>query len=161
MDWGWNDPTTAISVAVDEQNNTLYIYDEYYQREKINGDIIKDLQYLKDRNITIIADSAERDRIEEFRRSGFKIHKAEKGQGSILNGINKMRDFDKIIIDEKCKETIKEFGSYANKYDEKTGKYLDCPIDANNHTIDAIRYALEEYRRYKPKQSVFNKPRYM
>ena len=72
-----------------------------------------------------------------------------------------MRDFDKIIIDEKCKETIKEFGSYANKYDEKTGKYLDCPIDANNHTIDAIRYALEEYRRYKPKQSVFNKPRYM
>ena len=119
------------------------------------------MQYLKDRNITIIADSAERDRIEEYRRSGFKIHKAEKGQGSILNGINKRRDFDKIIIDEKCKETIKEFGSYANKYDEKTGKYLDCPIDANNHTIDAIRYALEEYRRYKPKQSVFNKPRYL
>ena len=159
MDWGWNDPTTAISIAVDEVNNILYIYDEYYQSEKINSEIIKDLQYLKDRNIKITADSSEEDRIEEFRRSGFKIQKADKGQGSILVGISKIRDFDKVVIDSKCINTIKEFGSYSNKYDEATGRYLDQPIDKNNHCIDAIRYSLEEYKRYKPRQSVFNKPR--
>jgi phage terminase large subunit len=37
---------------------------------------------------------------------------------------------------------LREFGSYKWKTD-KDGKLLDVPHDADNHTIDSVRYVLE------------------
>ena len=142
VDWGWNDPTTAVCVAIDKNENILYIYDEYYQHEKTNNDLINEWQHMK--KYKIIADSSEPARREDFIRAGYNMEKARKGQDSVRDGINKIRDF-KVIIDANCYNTIKEFSSYANKFDEKTGKYLDEPIDDFNHVIDAVRYALEDW----------------
>lgn len=54
-----------------------------------------------------------------------------------------MKQF-KIYIHPSCAKTIEEFDTYIYKQD-KDGKWLNEPIDDNNHIIDAIRYALERY----------------
>jgi len=42
----------------------------------------------------------------------------------------------------RCTETIKELRLYSYKVDRHTGDVLPTLVDANNHYIDALRYAL-------------------
>ena len=53
-------------------------------------------------------------------------------------------ELPEIIIDEgECPMAAKEFSAYEYARD-KSGAFLtECP-DKNNHTIDAVRYALED-----------------
>lgn len=41
-------------------------------------------------------------------------------------------------------KTIEELENYTYKKDRQTGEYTNEPVDAYNHEIDAIRYALNE-----------------
>ena len=41
-------------------------------------------------------------------------------------------------------KTIEELQNYTYVKDKKTDEYTNRPIDAYNHCIDAIRYAVEE-----------------
>jgi phage terminase large subunit len=88
-----------------------------------------------------------------MRRQGFKIMPAIKGQGSIEDGIEFLKSFD-IIVHPRCKAVIEELTLYSFKVDEHSGEILPVLEDKNNHTIDALRYALEELRRtgYKPSE---------
>jgi phage terminase large subunit len=65
-----------------------------------------------------------------------------------------LRGFEKIVIHPRCKHTADEFGSYRYKTDKITGEIFPVPIDKNNHLIDALRYALEEY--CKKKVTIFD-----
>ena len=50
----------------------------------------------------------------------------------------------KIVIDKKrCPNTYREFSCYEYKQD-KYGNFISEFPDANNHTIDAARYALND-----------------
>jgi phage terminase large subunit len=86
-----------------------------------------------------------------MKRQGFKIQAALKGQGSLEDGIEFLRSFD-IVVHPRCAKVVEELTLYAYKIDEHTGDILPVLEDKNNHTIDALRYALEELRRtgYKP-----------
>lgn len=64
-----------------------------------------------------------------------------KGQGSIMQGIQFLQGF-KIYIHPSCVNTIEEFNTYTFKQDSE-GNWLNEPIDANNHIIDALRYSVE------------------
>ena len=102
---------------------------------------------------TIRADSARPETVSYMRRQGFKIMPAIKGQGSIEDGIEFLKSFD-IIVHPRCKAVIEELTLYSFKVDEHSGEILPVLEDKNNHTIDALRYALEELRRtgYKPSE---------
>jgi phage terminase large subunit len=99
----------------------------------------------------IRADSARPETVSYMKRAGFKIQAALKGQGSLEDGIQFLKAFD-IIVHPRCKKVAEELTLYAYKTDEHTGDILPLLEDKNNHTIDALRYALEELRRsgYKP-----------
>jgi phage terminase large subunit len=143
IDWGWNDPTAIIHVAVRE--NDLYIYQEYYKTEKTKEEIMQENYYLKKENLIAYADSAEPATIKSFQNAGFNVRQVAKPPGSVADGLSAMRNFDNIYIDSRCVNTIKEFANYTNKFDKRTGKYIDEPIDTFNHSIDAIRYGLFDY----------------
>jgi phage terminase large subunit len=74
---------------------------------------------------------------------------AEKWPGSVEDGVSHMKAYRRIVIHERCKATAKEFRLYSHKVDKKVldadGKPVVLPdiVDANNHCIDAIRYALD------------------
>lgn len=108
----------------------------------------------------IRADSARPETVSYMKRQGFRITAAIKGQGSIEDGIEFLRSFD-IVVHPRCTKVIEELTLYAYKVDEHTGEILPVLDDKNNHTIDALRYALEELRRtgYKPKEAPTAGPR--
>jgi phage terminase large subunit len=156
MDFGFTqDPTTLICVAVDFENKRLYLYNEHYQKAMLTDDIVK---MLKDKGMQrsyISADSAEKRLIAEIRSKGINgIVPSLKGKGSIMQGIQFMQGFE-IIIHPSCDHTIEEFNTYTFKQD-KEGNWLNEPIDANNHIIDAVRYSLERYHIQKRNTNQFD-----
>ncbi|MDS4067835.1 PBSX family phage terminase large subunit [Staphylococcus capitis] len=144
-DFGFTqDPTTLISTIVDLQNKELWIYDEHYQRGMLTDEIYQ--MYLDKglKNAKIIADSAEKRLITEIKRKGISNLKPSiKGQGSIMQGVQFIQGF-KIYVHPTCEHTIEELNTYTFDQD-KDGNWLNKPIDANNHLMDALRYSLEEF----------------
>jgi phage terminase large subunit len=142
-DWGFSqDPTTLVKVWIHQRK--LYIEHEAYGV----GVEITETPSLFDsipesRKHTIRADSARPETISYMRRQGFNIIAAKKGPGSVEDGIQHLRGYEKIIIHPRCKYASQEARMYSYKVDKLTGDILPVLIDANNHIIDAIRYSLE------------------
>ena len=142
LDFGFtNDPTAFVVSFL--KDNTLFIAKEYVQTGLLNDQIatiIKDLGFAKS---TIIGDSAEAKSIEELKKAGlYRIQPATKGQGSVLQGIQKLQQLD-IIVDPNCDHVITELQNYAWRKDKASGEYVNEPIDAFNHCLDALRYSLQ------------------
>lgn len=143
LDFGFvNDPTVLLSSLLVESEKRIYIFNEVYVKGLLNNEIAN---IIKDKGLsksTIIADSAEQKSIEEIRRSGIqRIKPAVKGQGSILQGIQKLQQYE-IIVHPSCENMIIEFENYSWSVD-KTGAGVNKPIDEFNHGIDALRYSLQ------------------
>ena len=144
LDFGYvNDPTTIICSLLDEENKTIYIYNEFYKTGLLNDEIANQLKLMGLEKSTIIADSAEQKSIEEIKRDGIRrIAPAHKGKDSVIQGIQKLQQY-KIIVDSSCIYTIEELESYCWKKDRATDEYINQPIDEYNHCIDALRYSLQ------------------
>jgi phage terminase large subunit len=95
---------------------------------------------------TIRADSARPETVSYMQRRGFKIIPAIKGPGSLEDGVEFLRSHD-IVVHPRCVNVINELTNYSFKVDEKTDEVLPVLEDRKNHTIDALRYALEGLRR--------------
>ena len=78
-----------------------------------------------------------------------RIKGVEKGKGSVEDGIEFIKSFKKVYIHPRCKQTLFEFREYAYKKDRLTDEVLPIVVDANNHYIDALRYALEPIMKRK------------
>jgi phage terminase large subunit len=91
----------------------------------------------------IRADSSRPETISYLSRHGMPgIEGVAKWGGSVEDGITFLRSFDKIVIHPRCKHTVEEARLYRYKTDRVTGDVLPVVLDAHNHLIDAIRYAL-------------------
>jgi phage terminase large subunit len=105
----------------------------------------------------IRADSARPETVSYMKRRGYRITAALKGQGSLEDGVQFLKAFD-IVVHPRCKNVIGELSLYSYKRDDKTEEVLPLLEDKNNHTIDALRYALEELRRTGWKPSDIKEP---
>lgn len=158
LDFGFvNDPTTLVRADVDEKKKIIYITDEFLQKGMLNNtiaDMIKAKGYSKE---VITADSAEQKSIVEIRRAGIdRIRAAKKGPDSILFGIKKLQQFN-IVVSPECENTIIELENYVWQKDNKSGEYIDKPVDNHNHLLDALRYALEDIGKPPNKARALNK----
>ena len=137
MDFGFtNDPSTAVKTYIDEITKTVYLDEIFYRTHMLTSDIIKEL---KINNINrIISESADPRMIQEIKNAGINAIPVNKYQGSVQAGITKMLEY-KFCITRRSTNIIKEFKNYTYQQD-KEGKWLNMPIDAFNHAIDAIRY---------------------
>lgn len=144
LDFGFtNDPTALISSLLDEENKTIYVIDEFYQKGLTNDKIAAVIKNKGLAKSTIIADCAEQKSITEISRSGvYRIHESAKGNDSILSGIQKLQQY-KIIVHTNCENVITELENYSWTKDKNTGEYTNKPIDTFNHCLDALRYSLQ------------------
>lgn len=144
LDFGYtNDPSALFCGLVDEEAREIYVFDELYEKGLQNRAIYEKVAargYAKER---IRADSAEPKSIDELRDLGlYNIRAARKGKDGINNGIQFIQGY-KIIIHPQCVNFITEISNYT--WDEdKFGTKINKPIDAFNHLLDAMRYALED-----------------
>lgn len=149
IDWGFAvDPFRFVKMHYDTARRVLYIYDEYSTTHTRNEDVFNTLfKELKkvDYNQLITADSAEQKSTADFKAFGAFIRNAEKGPDSVRYGIKWLQGLTKIYIDKrKCPLTYKEFVTY--EYDtDRDGNWISAYPDRDNHSIDAVRYALERF----------------
>lgn len=145
LDFGFtHDPTAFCEAAINLKTKDIYIYNELYKQGMVTDAILNWLTTHGYANSDICADSAEPRLIAELRAKGIRrIHASIKGKDSIMFGINFLQGF-KIHILPKCVHAIQEFNTYVYDQD-KNGNWLNKPVDANNHFIDAMRYAFESY----------------
>ncbi|WP_334109087.1 PBSX family phage terminase large subunit [Methylobacillus sp.] len=145
LDFGFaNDPTAAVKLWIHDKR--LYVEHEAY---KVGLEIDDTAAYVGKHvpgieRHTVRADNARPETISYLKRKGLpRIKPCEKGKGSVEDGIEFIRSFDKVIIHPRCTNTAKEFRMYSYKTDRHTEDILPVPIDDYNHAIDAMRYALE------------------
>jgi phage terminase large subunit len=148
VDFGFAvDPTAALRCCLID-DRTLYIDHEVYEPNVPTEALPALIGRIPESNLwPATADSARPETIDYLRRHGFpKLRGATKGKGSVEDGISFLQGLD-IVINPRCPNTIREFGSYAYRIDKRTAEILPEPEDANNHAIDALRYACERLHR--------------
>lgn len=144
-DWGFGvDPCCLVRMFI--RDRKLYIDKEFYGY----GIEIDDLPRCFDtvpgsREWSMRGDSARPDTISYMQTHGFMCEPAEKGPGSVEDGIEFLKNFEAIIIAPECPGSIGDFSNYRWKVDKITDQVLPIPVDKSNHACDAARYALEPY----------------
>lgn len=142
VDWGWYpDPWAFNRCAYDAARRTLYIFDELTRLKTNNQETARlVLQHIEGWE-TLTADSAEPKSCGDYREAGIRCREAEKGPGSVNASMKWLQGLTAIVIDPKrCPDTAKEFLEYEYETG-RDGEVLPGYVDADNHHIDAVRYA--------------------
>lgn len=144
LDFGFAvDPLAFVAMYYDAKRENLYIFDEIYQQKMTNGQAAE-LITTRSNHGRILADSAEPKSIAEMAALGLRISGARKGPDSIDYGMKWLQGRNRIYIDKRrCPNTYKEFITYEYEHN-KDGQFVSAYPDANNHSIDAVRYGLSE-----------------
>ena len=138
MDFGYvNDPTVLVSVYQKDFN--LYCKEHFYQTKMTANDIYLKLKEIGVDRDPVFCDSAEPRLIDELRRMGFNTKHTIKGRDSVNAGIDLLKRY-KLHITSDSENMIREFRNYK-WIEDKNGKLTNTPVDANDHTIDSLRYA--------------------
>lgn len=145
VDWGFSvDPLAIVKCYVDVARNHLIIS---HETGDVGVDIDKTRAYLdripEIKQYPILADNSRPETISYVSRQGYNISAAAKWPGSVEDGIEWIKSFDKVLIHSRCQNTFREFRKYSYKIDRLTGLVTTKIVDAENHYIDAIRYAYE------------------
>ena len=162
IDFGFSiDPAVFIRMAYDKKYDTVYLLDEIYKKHMSNNQLAEEIKakgydktgpvknggvYLGDvfynERQTIICDSAEPKSISDLQNSGIKAIACRKYQGSVIYGIKWLQNRRIVIDPARTPNAHREFISYEYET-TKDGEFLADVPDRNNHTIDAVRYALD------------------
>ena len=145
VDFGFNDPSVFLLIA--EYDQDIYVLNEIYRSKLTNNQFIalikvmldgyKEIRELKD--ISVYCDSAEPARIKEMADPPNYLI-AMPAQKSIKDGIDEVKR-RQVFVNAICVNTAKELPMYSWKID-KDDNVLDVPNGSNDHTCDALRYAV-------------------
>ncbi|ABK61017.1 PBSX family phage terminase large subunit [Clostridium novyi] len=150
LDFGYaSDPLHYTVNHYDKTRRRLYIFYEIHKAGMSNSSAVETIKQENKSNNRIVADSAEPRTIAEFKKLGLKIIGAKKGPDSVEHGVKFLQDLEEIIIDkERCPNTAREFLGYELEKDKEGNFKAEFP-DKNNHSIDSIRYSLEDEMKAK------------
>ena len=138
LDFGFHpDPDAMCKIAVDEKNKKIYAKECFY----LNNLQISELKAEARRHALshelIIADSADPRMINELRQSGLNIKGVVKKEGSVIEGIRLVQDYD-IITDKESVNLVKELRNHT-----WNNKKAGIPNKGFNHLLSGIRYYLQ------------------
>lgn len=144
LDFGYGaDPLSYNVMHYDRKHKRLYIFFEVYKYRMSNFELYHEhISKENKRNDLVYIESAEPKSINELAQYGLRAAGVKKGPDSIDYGIKFLQDLESIIIDdERCPETAREFLAYELDKDPN-GNFKSGYPDKNNHSIDAVRYAM-------------------
>ena len=144
LDFGFSNDETGMVAIYEREDGGLIIEQKLYQTGLLGsqyGDALRKADI--DPNVLIVADAARPEIIAEIKAQGFRIVGADKNAGSVLRGIDRVKQHQ-IAYDGKDLE--REYLSYQWRK-KRTGEVLDEPQDGNDHLMDALRYAVDDMNR--------------
>lgn len=147
VDWGWfPDPFAFIRLHYDRARETIYLLDEIYQTKLPNEQSAQRVLQRGYNDARIICDSAEPKSVADFRAMRLPAQEAIKGPGSVEYGMKWLQRRTIVIDRRRTPNAYNEFVGYEYERN-KDGDIISGYPDANNHLIDATRYALEPVSR--------------
>lgn len=161
LDFGFAvDPDAFVCWHYDKARRRLIAIDEFYSTHT-PIDTLAEAVKKRAGNSAVTCDSADPRMISELRKRGVQAVGAKKGPGSVEHGMRWLQDIGEIIIDPKrCPNTAREFSTYEYRRDSHDNFIADYP-DADNHTIDATRYALNNIIAYREAKTSSGIRRYL
>lgn len=146
-DWGMRvDPTVLVRCYI--VGRTIYVDHEAYRvgceldRRPAMFAAVPGSQ-----SHPITADGSWPDTVNYMQRNGFpRMRAAVKGPGSVAEGVEWLQSYD-IVVHPRCVHVIDELTLYSFKVNPHTLEITNVLEDKKNHTIDSLRYALENVRR--------------
>ena len=142
IDWGWNSPACFLLCGVYDEE--FYVLGEVYKTELTNSEFLDEIKALLIQNglsfediESVYADSADPEKIEVFCRHGLNTYPSVK---NVKAKIDTARE-TKIHIAPCCVNLIREMPMYEWKKN-KDGELLEEPVKKNDHSIDALCYAV-------------------
>lgn len=161
LDWGFSsDPACFLRVNYEPKTETIMILDEIYKTHMSNAQLAEEIKsrrwdktgdwhvdlYLNgavEDKALIIADSAEPKSINDMRSMGLKVIPCRKFAGCVEYRLRWLQ-YRKIIVDpRRTPNCARELQNYSYEVDKKTGEVLSSVVDRDNHSIDALAYALD------------------
>ena len=147
VDWGYfPDPFAFIRLHYDRARETIYLLDEIYENKLSNEQSAQMILRKGYNDVRIICDSAEPKSVADFRAMRLPAFEAIKGPGSVEYGMKFLQRRTIVIDRKRTPHAYDEFVGYEYERN-KDGDIISGYPDANNHLIDATRYALEPVSR--------------
>lgn len=160
VDIGGHDPWGIVFIKV-APNGMLFQFDEIYERGILVKDIadrywdimsqqeLEGLAYdyqnrqaayeLEEHQITGVP------AIKEIQPGIFKVGQYLHPDPRLQNPFTGLFPSPRYFVSQKCEHTIREISSYSYEK-EKSGASTGVPEDKDNHTCDAVRYAIHTFR---------------
>lgn len=146
QDFGFNHANAILTLGF--KDDDVYICDEIYVHEKDTSEIIEEANGRIDKSLVMWCDSAEPDRIKMWKKAGYKAKAVVKNPNSIKSQIDWLKG-RKIHIHPSCVNTYKEISQWRWRVDERSGEYLDEPVNVFDDAMAALRYGVEAWRKDK------------
>ena len=172
IDYGTANPFCCLLIGVSTGRYTqtgkkLWVEKEYYwdpvktARQKVNSEFADDVcTFLEPYGVKqlYIDPSAEAMQVELRRRGLHPIHANNDVENGIQTMCKEMKDGNLVVMDT-CKNTIREIESYV--WDPKeAAKGFDAPLKKDDHSLDALRYALQTHKVVEPYTDKHNPDEY-
>lgn len=144
-DFGYSDPTAIVAVYENDKGEIL-LDEVCYKTQLKPSDIVDVMKSLEPE--LFVCDNARPEIIRQAKESGVRAIPCDKSSKSpdgkinnIMYGISLIQE-KKVYYTGRSKNLEQEFLTYAWRKKKSTGEVMDEPEDANNHAMDAIRYAV-------------------
>jgi len=141
VDFGYVNPAAVLDIRTDGE--FFYVEDEWYKRGRTDIQIAEYVEKCK--FSAVYPDPENPSAIEELRRKHVNTREVIKGKDSIEYGIKKIKELlitDKLKVNARCINLISEFEMYSYDDEQSEKNQKEKPIKANDHALDALRYAV-------------------
>jgi phage terminase large subunit len=139
IDFGYtNDPTAGVLMT--RIGESIFVHELCYDNEFTEKQIAKLYNANKFGRSPLYCEH-DGDMIRALRKEKLRAVPARKGPNSIKPGIKKVKDYQ-IFFTASSKNIEFERKRYMWMQDPVTGKFMNEPIDQDNHLMDAIRYGI-------------------
>lgn len=147
VDWGYTNPAVILVLGMDSDGRA-WIVEEFYQRRRLIGEVTAAAVEIASRYKVESwqCDPSEPANILEFVRAGLTARAANNdvrpGIQRVSARLAKQGDGRRrLYVTPGCANTIAEMESYVWAENKQTG-LKDDPAKANDHSMDALRYAI-------------------
>lgn len=141
IDWGHTHPAVILTVKKDYDGN-YWVTNEWYKQERTETEIVDMVASMGFNKV--YPDSENASGCKALRNKGVNVRDIVKGTGSVVSGIQKVRELlkqNRLKIHRSCVNTIQEFESYS--YPDGKGKIPDeNPTKEFDDAMDALRYVV-------------------
>lgn len=147
IDFGFTNAFVCLFGALDEDNR-LHIYDEHYRPKMLIKDHAATIRRREGSFSFTVADHDSQDAA-ELLSHGVGTRPAQK---DVVRGIQKVKarllvqadGRPRLTMSPKCKNLIREFGSYRWAEPKEDRNEKEEPLGIDNHAVDALRYMVME-----------------